>query len=103
MKYKEQTYYWILPLNEGKWILAKHISGTWHFIDGRCRLTSDLGQIGCEVPDNESLLKAKERNDELVQALRDLIGSAKGNNDYECDRRLQDSVENAEYLINNQY
>lgn len=72
MTYKNQTYYWVLPLNEGKWTLAKHIQGTWHFIDGRSRLTNDLGQTGEEIPTNDELVESKKIKTELIKKLQDM-------------------------------
>jgi len=78
MEYKNKTYYWILPLNEGKWTLAKHIEGTWHFIDGRCRLTNDLGQTGEEIPSNDELFKAKREKGELIEELTSMVQAFAG-------------------------
>lgn len=70
MTYKNQTYYWVLPLNEGKWTLARHVEGTWHLIDGRSRLTNDLGQTGEEILGNNELVDQRRMHDKMAEAIK---------------------------------
>src|SRR5689334_10535346 len=61
MKLKDNTYYWILILDSGKWSIAEHLNSGQFQITGDENLyfEKDLGQIGEEIPSTHELLDIK--------------------------------------------
>lgn len=55
---ENDSYYWVLVLDSGKFEVGKYVNGYWALCgSGRPYSTSDMGQIGQKIPSTDELFE----------------------------------------------